>query len=107
MRYWLILAVAIALILSLGSCDSREETFKKRAITRLERDKSMVANHITYIYDPKVDICYAVLWAGSREGLLTVVPYEKVKEYAHVIEYGCWDEENWEAYRRAKKEVFK
>ncbi len=86
------------------ACEGDEESSQKRASNTLEKNKHRIST-LTYIYDPKVDICYAISSFGYRQ--ITTVPYEKVKEYAYVIEYGGWDEKNWEAYRNAKKGVFK
>ena len=103
----LCLVVIFIPILIIGGCEGDEESLERRAETWLNNNKQRVTS-IMYIYDPRVDICYAVYRLGYREGTMTTVPYEKVKDYAYVIDYDMgWDEERWEAYHRAKKGVFK
>ena len=96
---------ALAIIMGVCSCDDR--TTKEKADHAKQRDegyyKGVVAYEIKYVYDPRTDICYAITQEQHGHGLyrtMTVVPYEKVKDQALVVEYKGMDAEYWERFHK-------
>ena len=93
-----IVFAAVVAICLLSGCEGDEESLERRARVLLENNKHRVSS-ILYVYDPRVDICYAVYRLGYREGTMTVVPYEKVKHLAQIVKYEGMDITDWERHR--------
>lgn len=106
--------VALPMSAGLAGCKPKEEAKQKirqkELSNRQYREnyyKRIVANSIWYVYDPKVEICYAITEIqGTSMAIrtMTVVPYEKVKKYALVIEYDGMSGEDWKRHHNSSPE---
>ncbi len=101
-QWFVVIILSLLTICLILGCEGNEEKDKRRANAWLNNNKQRVSS-ILYVYDPRVDICYAVFRLGHREGTMTTVPYEKVKKHAFVIEYEGMTEEDWEKNRQSEK----
>lgn len=65
-------------------CASNHKALAKQRITHKSNSCSLVVS-ITYVYDAKHDIAYAITAPTSQYRTMCVVPYEKVKDVCLVI----------------------
>jgi hypothetical protein len=97
----ILMIIASIFLFCCAGCESEAHEEKRVEVARKRSEykyKNLVANCIWYVYDPKVNICYAITevqGTGMAARTMTVVPYEKVKKYALVVEYERHDEGYW------------
>ncbi len=89
-RFIITIVIIVSLYLIIGSKEKRSERQRGHDKSLYEANEEIalevIKNKIHYIYDPKVDICYAIIAPQGRARTITVVDYEKVKDIATVIE---------------------
>jgi len=105
---WVIAFVLGMIVAILSGCDDRTTKEKEdHRRTRTENAyKELVAYNIHYVYDPRTDLCFAITQQQRGHAAwrtMTVVPYERVKDRALVIEYIGKSAEEWEEVNKKKR----
>lgn len=91
MKKIIIITIIMSCLFLLGCSDkeyaqAKQEAFHKKWKERYtESAIRIVKNYTIYVYDPEVDICYAITAPEGYGRTMTVVDYDKVKDKAVIV----------------------